>query len=306
MPYSPSTASRPWASNCRTTPRHSASDSSSPIPNTDSWSWSNWMTFAVLRPSRMSMIWPAPNFWPRSRFSRTTVDSSFCAATVPSQVSGGVRQVSQLPQPACLRLLAEVRQQPGAAAVGGLAQGQHRVEVGGRPDGGTPRRPRRPGSACAAARRPGGRTPSRPWTAARRGPRGPSPGSSPRRTSAGRGGRRTARPACRCPCRTRSSPRRPGRPRAGTAPGGARARPGVQTRVVRHGLDAVAAEELGRLLRRVAREAVDDARVPGVLLLAGRPAAASWGRPSARSGTGCWAGRSSPRSASRRACPGAG
>jgi hypothetical protein len=46
----------------------------------------------------MSMDWPAPNFWPRSRCSRSTVDSSFCAATVPSQDSGGVRQVSQLPQ----------------------------------------------------------------------------------------------------------------------------------------------------------------------------------------------------------------
>ncbi len=100
VPYSPSTAIRPWASSCRTTPRHSASASSSPMPNTESWSWSNWMTFAVLRPSRMSMIWPAPNFCPRSRFSRTTVDSSFWETTVPSQVSGGVRQVSQLPQEA--------------------------------------------------------------------------------------------------------------------------------------------------------------------------------------------------------------
>lgn len=44
------------------------------------------------------MIWPAPNFWFRSRFSRTTVESSFCETTVPSQVSGGARQVSQLPQ----------------------------------------------------------------------------------------------------------------------------------------------------------------------------------------------------------------
>ncbi len=44
------------------------------------------------------MIWPAPNFWFRSRLSRTTVESSFCETTVPSQVSGGVRQVSQLPQ----------------------------------------------------------------------------------------------------------------------------------------------------------------------------------------------------------------
>ncbi len=44
------------------------------------------------------MICPAPNFWRRSRASRHTADSSFCAATVPSQDSAGVRQVSQFPQ----------------------------------------------------------------------------------------------------------------------------------------------------------------------------------------------------------------
>ncbi len=69
------------------------------MPNTESWSWSNWITFAVRRPSRMSTICTAPNFCRRSRSSRHTVDSTFCAATVPSQVSGGTRQVSQLPQP---------------------------------------------------------------------------------------------------------------------------------------------------------------------------------------------------------------
>jgi hypothetical protein len=100
VPYSPSTASSPCASNCRTTPRHSPSARSSPMPNTDNWSWSNWITLAVRRPMRMSTICTAPNFWPRSRCSRTTVDSTFWAATVPSQVSGGVRQVSQLPQAA--------------------------------------------------------------------------------------------------------------------------------------------------------------------------------------------------------------
>jgi len=42
------------------------------------------------------MIWPAPNRWPsRSRSSRTIVDSTFCAGTVPSQVCGGDRHVSQ-------------------------------------------------------------------------------------------------------------------------------------------------------------------------------------------------------------------
>ena len=46
------------------------------------------------------MIWPAPNFWRRSRCSRSTVERIFCAATVPSQACGGDRQVSQLPQAA--------------------------------------------------------------------------------------------------------------------------------------------------------------------------------------------------------------
>ena len=44
------------------------------------------------------MICPAPNRWCRSRSSRNTVESSFCAGTVPSHDSGGARQVSQLPQ----------------------------------------------------------------------------------------------------------------------------------------------------------------------------------------------------------------
>ncbi len=49
------------------------------------------------------MIWPAPNFCRRSFASRHTVDSSFCAGTVASQDSDGVRHVSQLPQavPVC-------------------------------------------------------------------------------------------------------------------------------------------------------------------------------------------------------------
>src|SRR5699024_7132337 len=46
--------------------------------------------------------WPAPKDWLRSRCSRTIVESSFCAATRPSQVSGASRQVSQLPHPSTL------------------------------------------------------------------------------------------------------------------------------------------------------------------------------------------------------------
>jgi hypothetical protein len=55
-------------------------------------------TLVVFLPIRMSMTCPAPYRWPRSRSSRTMVESSFCAATVPSHVSGGDRQVSQFPQ----------------------------------------------------------------------------------------------------------------------------------------------------------------------------------------------------------------
>ena len=44
------------------------------------------------------MTCPAPYRWSRSRSSRTIVDSSFCAGTVPSKVCGGERQVSQFPQ----------------------------------------------------------------------------------------------------------------------------------------------------------------------------------------------------------------
>ncbi len=68
------------------------------MPNTVNESWSCSITFAVLRPSRMSITWPAPNFCRRSLASRNTADRNFCAAIVPSQDSGGDRQVSQLPQ----------------------------------------------------------------------------------------------------------------------------------------------------------------------------------------------------------------
>ena len=66
-------------------------------PNTVRDAWPCWVIFGVFLPSRMSMTWPAPNLWCRSRWSRNTADSSFCAAIVPSQDSGGARHVSQLP-----------------------------------------------------------------------------------------------------------------------------------------------------------------------------------------------------------------
>ena len=82
---------------------------------------------AVALPRRMSMRWPAPNVCRRSRCSRTIVDSSFCAGTVPSQASGGSRHVSQLPQGSTR--LAEVAEQVLPAALHRLAEREHRVEV---------------------------------------------------------------------------------------------------------------------------------------------------------------------------------
>ena len=54
-------------------------------------------------------------------------DMSLRAASVPSHSSGGVRQLSQLPQG--LARLAEVVEQPDTAAIHRLAQAQQRVEL---------------------------------------------------------------------------------------------------------------------------------------------------------------------------------
>jgi hypothetical protein len=61
-------------------------------------------------------------------------DSALRAASVASQVAGGCRQLSQLAQPtgaraAGRRVLAEVAQQPHAAAVVRLGQRQQRLEL---------------------------------------------------------------------------------------------------------------------------------------------------------------------------------
>ena len=134
----------------------------------------------------------------------------------------------------------------------------------------------------------------------RRGRRGRSPGSSPRPTSAGPGGRRTGRRACRCPCRTRWWPPSPGRPRAGTATGSRRGprRPGRRGTAAR---GSRWRRGTRGLLHRLAGEAVDDAGVAGVLGAQQRQQLVAWACPWARSGTRCWAGRSSPRTDGRRA-----
>ncbi|GAO22467.1 hypothetical protein ALISP_2287 [Alicycliphilus sp. B1] len=55
------------------------------------------------------------------------VERSFLAASVPSHTAGGIEAVVAVA--AGFGLLAEVAQQPHAAAVRGLGQGQQRVEL---------------------------------------------------------------------------------------------------------------------------------------------------------------------------------
>ena len=83
-------------------------------------------------------------------------------------------------------------------------------------------------------------------------------------------------------------------------------RPGgrVQPGVVGQRGDPVAGKELGGLLHRCPGQAVDDARVPGVLVVRMQVGAiAGSARPWARCGTGCWAGRSWPRTGGPRSGP---
>ena len=108
---------------------------------------------------------PAPKRWLRSRCSRSTVDSSFCA---------GDRAVPRLRRRAgrcrsCRTAslsLAEVGEQLHPAALDRLAEREHRVEVRGQRCAGARGRPRRRRSSCAAAPRPAARTPARRSTAA--------------------------------------------------------------------------------------------------------------------------------------------
>ncbi len=231
------------------------------MPKVVSSSCRCWVTFSVRLPSRMSMDCPAPKDCPRSRCSRSTVDSSICAGMVASQVSGGTRQVSQLPHGSlCWPKWASSRTRRHSTVSQRASIASSWADSMRRCAG---RRPSRR-SSCAAARRRPGRRPARRSRAGRRGRRGRSPGSSPRRTWAGPGARRTGRRACRCPCRTRWSPPSPGRPRAGTGTGGPRGSAGP-SRVVRQCGDAVLHQELGGGLDRRPRQAVDDARVAGVL-----------------------------------------
>ena len=203
----PRRASRPWASSCRTTPRHSASRQlGADAEHATARRGRTASTLSVVRlPSRMSIDLPgAEPLVALAVAAGSTVDSSFCAATVPSQDSRR-RQAGV----AVAARRASARRSRPAAAPGGTRRSRtaRASRRGARPAcAGASRSPSEVvDHACAAARRPAARRPARPSTAGRRGRPGRSPGSSPRPTSAGRGGRRTARRACRCPCRTRSS-----------------------------------------------------------------------------------------------------
>ena len=191
--------------------RHSRSARSAPTPKVGSWSWSQLSTLAVRLPRSTSMTCPAPKRWP----VRITAESTFCAGTVASHISGGFRQVSQLPQSPDSS--SKYASSSAASARGGLGVAEHRVElhlvdplVLGRAVGADDE-----GALLHDVGEAVGHPRHRP--ARRRGRRGRSPGSSPRGSWAGRRGRRSARRACRCPCRTRSSRPRSRRPRGGTA-----------------------------------------------------------------------------------------
>ena len=79
---------------CRKIAIHSGRENSRPTPKVGSLSWPRAVTFCVVTPSRMSVRCPAPKYSP----VRNAAENAFCAASDPSKVSGGWRQVSQLPQ----------------------------------------------------------------------------------------------------------------------------------------------------------------------------------------------------------------
>src|SRR5690606_38886780 len=84
----------PSTTSCRMTERHALLESSAPMPNTESEPCRCCVTFSVALPSSTSTTCAAPKRWP----VRYTAERSFRAASVPSQVSGGFKQLSQLPQ----------------------------------------------------------------------------------------------------------------------------------------------------------------------------------------------------------------
>ncbi len=71
---------------------------SRPMPKVLSLSCSRCVTLSVPSPRSTSITCIAPKRWP----VRYTQESSCCAASVPSKVAGGSRQLSQLPQAAAV------------------------------------------------------------------------------------------------------------------------------------------------------------------------------------------------------------
>ena len=97
-----------------------------PTPKVGSRWWPSPRTRSVALPSSTSVRCAAPKRLP----VRIAAESAIWASRVASKVCGGLRQVSQLPHGSG-KCFAEIAQQHLAAARGGLAVGQQRVEFGG-------------------------------------------------------------------------------------------------------------------------------------------------------------------------------
>ena len=112
-----STSSAPRAISWRITPRQNAAGRSAPTPKVGSRSCRCRSTASVASPRSTR------RYAPRRIAARcgNTADSTFCASTVPSNVTGGAAQLSQCPQSA-RQLLAEAGQQRARAAAERLGQ----------------------------------------------------------------------------------------------------------------------------------------------------------------------------------------
>ena len=93
------------------------------MPNTDSLSWPNLSyLFIILAAEDCGEMVGA-----ESLAGAIGGGQDLRATSVTSIVSGGARQLSQLPQ-LCGRIFAEMAEQGGAAAAGGFAKGGERVQ----------------------------------------------------------------------------------------------------------------------------------------------------------------------------------
>lgn len=236
------------------------------MPKTESWSWSNWMTLAV-QPAHQDVddlaraeLLPTLPVEAHHRGEDLLRGDRAVPGLRRREARVAVAAVSRL------RLLPEVHEQLGPAALSRLAQRQHRVEVGPRPA------PERLVALPHVDQLPLLDDVLQPVRHPGRGSEPVTPGAARLLVVALDGLREIE---------MRDEPdvglvdahaERDGRAddqallaqEAGLV---RRAGARVETRVVRDSLDAVPAEELGRRLHRLAREAVHDARVALVLLL---------------------------------------